>query len=1276
MTDQPTGPRSFRFRALWLLLIAAVLMALPALKGGLLNYDDRALIDGPGGAFARSPVSFFTGTYHYAYLPFYGLSYWVDGKLGGSPLLLHAGNVIFHAATCYLVFCVLALLLRHRVGALFGALVFAVHPLHVESVAWIAGRKDVLSAFLLFLAWLLHLRERRGWALAVFLAACFAKASAVVLPLLLLGAALLLPLYRDDRRRAARATMPFFAAALVPVLVHLLVGVQRGVIRAPDDLSLRLLAGIAAWGRSVVHTLLPLDLSIDYPEGRVEGLGAAMVPLLVLSGVAAMAVILVRRAPAAAFGIFAFFAALLPFNNVFPATDVYMADRYLYLSLFGLAALVAWAVERWQNGALVAGLASVVLVGLSFTGATRFVSDEVLWTRTIASRDASTLAYFNRGQAREERALRATPQDLELLKQATADFEAALQRAVLDEHEAKANAALVVPLLMLRQPTDALERAGEALALVAELDTDGVGRFRAEVLYSRGLASTSLRDHRGAARDFAESAKLWPRYPAFFEHGRASLRLGRLAEARKAFGRAADLDTASPVPSLQLARVERLAQKRPAYRRALQEASRRAPGDPEVVEGWVNFWLDGRAPDYVKARKELDRLETGSSDRRKLEAAVEAERALYLFRRGETKEAVEAADRARELGLARSPTQYELGQIYMDAGRYDDAVQSFRAAADALGGARPHKDAVARAYALKAYRLLAGGAEIPAKRAMRAAVDARPGLLEAGAAPLRAEVGELRGVKNDDLLLLAAAAVAGDPARAEVIAARILTASPVDTDRILTYRLRALSRAFGSYEFGDAKDDLAKVLEHDPKDVWARFRLAQVRGREGVGWLRTAEQAHSESRREQGEALLKSAIDLLDELVAENPGFHLARLQRGEVYFSLQDNVGAKADYAYVRKNAPHLRQVFVKEALLHRLEYVLGNDRTNLDVAIRYLTDVLAQDPNYFDALYELGNVYHLLYDAKRSSQRERKLAFHRAVLWYRRAMAINPRTRQPRLEWTRICLKAGSEALAGGHVRAAHELLERIEAEGEDYPAMFKLRVELNMRPDFGKKTGQAPDAIFTATERALEKLDAKDADRPRLVSLYHRKRGYSYYWTWVKLKDEKRKKRARELTIEQWSKALDAWPEDPDNISVRSRLREIAPEFIDPDRTLAESAYQRGMEALQKEEFKQAAAHFASAVRLFPEAVELRYAYATALLQARDLERAREEFIRVANHPEGDRFPEVLYELGKLFFVKKERLVARVWYERFVAAMDALGRGDEETAVRARQIIKELG
>ncbi|MHC4225578.1 MAG: hypothetical protein ACYSUN_16430, partial [Planctomycetota bacterium] len=112
MSDFSPLPKRHRLRILLLLLVAAAVMALPALRGELLEYDDTSLLLGKDGALERSPGSFFTSTYYYAYLPFYGLSYWVDGALGGAePLVFHLGNVLWHAAATYLVYLLLSKLI-------------------------------------------------------------------------------------------------------------------------------------------------------------------------------------------------------------------------------------------------------------------------------------------------------------------------------------------------------------------------------------------------------------------------------------------------------------------------------------------------------------------------------------------------------------------------------------------------------------------------------------------------------------------------------------------------------------------------------------------------------------------------------------------------------------------------------------------------------------------------------------------------------------------------------------------------------------------------------------------------------------------------------------------------------------------------------------------------------------------------------------------------------------------------------------------------------------
>ncbi|MHC4547198.1 MAG: tetratricopeptide repeat protein [Planctomycetota bacterium] len=1289
------GPRPFRLRVLWLLLGATFLTALLSLTGDVLGYDDVGLLYGSAGgrgALDRSAGSFFTTElFYYAWLPFYGLSYWLDGVLGAgrdATLLFHLQNLLWHAATSYLVFCVLAILLRHRVAALLGALLFAVHPLHVESVAWIAGRKEVMSGCFLFLAWLLALRAeaRPGFlaaALAAFLVACFTKASAVVLPFLLLAAALLLPRYRNRRRPAALQTLPFFGLALVPTIVHLAVGVHQGVVAEARPLGARLLGWIAAWGASVYRTLLPFDLSLDYPETRVQGVGEVVLPGLVLvaTGVALLATR--RRSPVAAFGIVAFFAALLPFNNVFPATETLTADRYLYLSVFGAAAVAAWGVAAWSRGAVTVAAICVLFGGVSLWSASRFVSDEELWTRTIAARDESALAWFNRGAARVNRARTATPRDAKLLRSGAEDLRAALTRAVLEEHRAKANQALIVPLLELGEVDEALERADAALRVLAGIDRTEARRFKAQVLHDRGaVLKDGRRAYAAAARDFHAAARLWPRYMSWIAAGQCYLAGGHVAPARHALERAAERDRTRPEPFLDLAVLHAHVNDRERQRRALTEAAHRAPGDARVVEGWIDYWLRAESPDYRKAQAELERLAPRSPVRRRLAAKVEAERAMFLFRRQGARAALAAADRAREEGLLDSRALYDLGQIYVAAGRYDDAVACYRGAADVLDRRPVYRNAVARAYALKSHRLLHEGDEEGARRALRAALDARPEVIEAGAAPLRGELDELRRARSADLLLLAAAAVAGDSAMGHRLADRLLAAGLPEREHLLVYRLRALLRAFAPPpRFKEAEDDLRQVLARDASDLWARYRLAQVWMRSGVTWIRTGKLIDSEARRRQGEELLERAIALLTTLVAEAPEFHHARLQRGEAYFASDDTIGAKADYEVLRQQGVRLKEVYHKEAALHRLVYVRGGDVANLRSADELCRRALEIDPNYFDALYELGNVHHLLYDRQDAPGLERKLAFNEAIFWYRRAMALNPRVRDPRLEWARLCLKAAREALATGELGPAHELVQRVAEDAPDVVEVWRERVRLNLRPDFVRGTRRSPDEAFGGAQEALERIEQlapQDPALPELRSLYHRSRGYSFYLTWAKLPAEtqpERKERARRLAVEEFRRAFAAWPADPENASVRDRLREIAPEVIVIDQQKAKEAYERGEKAFKERRWQEAAAAFREAVALFPESVHLRYYHAVALLRAGERDAAKAEFVLVANHPEGREFPEALYELGLLHVARDERLVARTWLERYVRTMGELERGDDPRVARARRILLEL-
>lgn len=1266
------------FRIFLGLLAASVVASAGSFGGPLLGYDDQNLLLGPEGALGRGPLSFFTDLYYYAWLPFYGLSYWIDGRIaGGSPLFLHLMNALWHAAAGYAAFRVLRNLVGPPSAALLGALLFVVHPLHAESVSWIAGRKELVSGFFFFLAWGSWQAEPPRWGRTAlwFLVACFSKASAVALPAFLFAEACLHPRWEGARGRGILRAVPVGALAVVPVLVHLLVGSEAGVVKESTGLGARAFAGLSAWGEGLFRILVPTGLSIDYPEAHRGNLPAA----LLLAAAVVAALLLRRRAPRFALSVAFFFAGLLPFNNVFPATDVARADRYFYLPLFGAALALSACVFSRRFLDLAAGGAIVLCAFLSFFSSRRFVSDEALWTATLETRPESALASVNRGLDRVSRAVRATPRDPRLLDAGIADLERAVVTARLREHRAKAQAGLVLPLLLRGRLDEAVARGEDALQTVEGSDAPGAEGFRAGVLYDRGLAWLERGRPAFAARDFAESARLLPRPHVFLEAGKALFRMGRPDEARAPLERAAAMAPASPDAHLWLAQCARAAQDRAAQERHLEEASRRAPADEAVVEGWVEFWLDALSPDYPKAAAALRALPEGSPARRRMEAGVEAERALFLFRRGDREGAVAAADEAVRKGVEDPVRLYELGNLFTESGRYDDAVRCFEGAGDFLSRRRFGQDAIARARALKAYALLSAGDRPRAAAAFRAALDARPRTIEAGGAPLLGEIEGLRAAREEGLLCLAAAVVAGDVGRGEREALALLEGSIPEQERRLALALRGLLRLYASRDFRGAESDFRAILSEAPEDRWARLRLGQARLTFGVGWLETARRSGSEARRVEASAAIREADGIFSALLREDAAFDDARLARGEARLALDEIDLAKEDFREVRARGEGRKEVYPKEATVHRLVYVRGGERGNLDHAIGILEEAIALDPNHFDALFELGNVYHVLYDRGDDPGEERQRSFNRAVLYYRRAMSLNPRNAAPRREWAGLCLKVVRAGADSGKFREADELLRRVEAEAGDFPEVRKERARLALRPEAVEASGRPVDEVFDEAKRALEEAERTaapaDPELPALRSLYHRRRGYVYYWTWVKLKEGALRERARALAVEEWKAALRALPDDPENLSVRDRLREIAPGEIDLDRKEAERAFAEGAAAFRDGKFEEAARCFERASALFPELTPARLNLGLSLARLGRTDDAARQLEGVANGAEGSAYPEAMFELGSLYYRRGERATAKLWYRRHVAAMEALGRGAEESVRRAKELIEEI-
>ncbi len=412
MTALPVPTVSSKFLLLLLLLVVAFAAFGSGLSGEFLNFDDnRVVLENPVFRMSFGPglAKLLSEPLVDVYLPVSYLSLWADWAVAGaSPMLYHVHSLVLHALAAFVLILLMIDLGIPRLAALAGTLVFLLHPAMAESVTWISSRKDVLSGLLVVLALWYGLRACHGrarpWLVWVFaLLACYAKATAVVLPLLAFG------LWRIDRERLVEAR---FWRTWVPVAVLcLLAGIHHSVIAAMAGTA-EFAGNAAAVPGTFLHylgqILWPAGLAVHHPRGLLTGFAeGAPVKLLWLVTLATLALLLLVRGRGtlryAGLGLLLMFAALLPFNGWRPAFAIAAADRYLYLALpcvaFAVAGLIAAMPARVGRG--IAVLVCFAGMGLGFATSVRaqaFTRSDRLWQANLAVYPHDAVALTNLAQ--------------------------------------------------------------------------------------------------------------------------------------------------------------------------------------------------------------------------------------------------------------------------------------------------------------------------------------------------------------------------------------------------------------------------------------------------------------------------------------------------------------------------------------------------------------------------------------------------------------------------------------------------------------------------------------------------------------------------------------------------------------------------------------------------------------------------------------------------------------------------------------------------------------
>ncbi len=513
--------------------------------------------------------------------------------IGLNPHYFHGVNVMMHAGAALIVFEILDLLGLGVWPAWAGALLFAFHPLQVESVGWVTGMKDVLCGLLSLLAIWRYLvfanfpgaaKGGRGWdfwlATVFFVMATLAKPMAAVVPLMVF---VLVVLFAKRPPAHIFRQMLFWLLLAVPSLVVTQL-VQPAKWLGPVALWKRPLIAADAVAFYLYKLVWPVHLCIDYGRSPTAAFAERWVywTWMIPVGLGYLLWRNRRRIPFVACGALVFLLGILPVLGFIKFDfEVYSiaADHYLYLSMFGVAIAAAWGLRQMPAhfGGVLAACVLVTLAGVSRAQTRYWANSFTLFGQALRVNPQSVAAAIGLGTLEEEQGLRELnkPNDAAAQKRAMQLLNSALSRflASLPTHPNDPGLLAGMATIYLRTgyPEDAVRCYEQAIA---------AGDIKPRNLNNYGVGLTALGRFDEAARAFSWSAAVDPDYPdPHLNWGAMLLKRKDLAGAKREFEAALQSDPHSATAQRALGRVN--------ARLATQPSTRPAQGAAEELSGNV-----------------------------------------------------------------------------------------------------------------------------------------------------------------------------------------------------------------------------------------------------------------------------------------------------------------------------------------------------------------------------------------------------------------------------------------------------------------------------------------------------------------------------------------------------------------------------------------------------------------------------------------------------------------------------------------------------------------
>jgi len=434
------------------------------------NYDDPDYVNNPhirNGLTQQTLIWAFTSVDDANWFPLTRISHLLDFQLFGlSSGPQHLTSVFLHAVSALLLFWLLKRMTGARWPSAFVALVFALHPLHLESVAWIAERKDVLSTLFLFLTLWAYLnyanRPAIGRYLLVVLLFCagiMSKPMIVTFPFV----ALLLDVWplRRFSAKTLREKVPLFAISLAASIATYLVQQQGGSVASFDQIPIAFRIGnaLVSYIAYLFQFFWPANLAVFYPYPAEISPWKQIAATLLLAGITAFTLRTFRRRPYLAIGWFWYLGTLIPVLGLIQAGLQSRADRYTYVPMIGISIMLAWGLAdlcaRWPRGkpalAVLGVFACLAWSFLTWLNLGNWRDSVSLFRHAILVTSDNYVAYNNLGAALRRRGQTA---------EAMADFQEAVR---IRPHYGDAQNNLGEALLVQGRTDEAAPHVLEAL---------------------------------------------------------------------------------------------------------------------------------------------------------------------------------------------------------------------------------------------------------------------------------------------------------------------------------------------------------------------------------------------------------------------------------------------------------------------------------------------------------------------------------------------------------------------------------------------------------------------------------------------------------------------------------------------------------------------------------------------------------------------------------------------------------------------------------------------